>query len=555
MNLSQAVRDFTIDLSICPIYPDDARSLRNLVQGVIRGVLAIPPDTTLFEGLDDTSDDSIHEGDAIISRGSSPRDRPSRAGTSSTSALLMCKMLRLPTRKLINDLKDSIDVADAALMDISKERKYLGPPRNTPCDVSEVLDRVRKAMALFDEADVSLTNHPNLPHTYAHQPEMVEIFLFVHPVRQVADKIVLLLQRVLEMQQKTRGWRVHLPSYPWSKSIMRINAQVRHDRGGLTAGFYFRNKSQLERTMEDLQSTGYVPRPPTLQAESEKSENDGKQNQPSWKSPNGKPEVLQEDKDCTKRAKFRYRVWLVLHHLQGFESRFAFKITLATTLLSIPAWLPQSRSWWNLNESWWSVVMIWIMMHPRVGGTIQDLVTRVSCAVFGSVWAGLAYAAGQGNPYVMAVFAVLFMIPMLYRYSLSVHPRSGIVGCMSFTIVSLIAYDDENTAEVIHTAWTRGIAFVVGVVVAVSVNWGLWPFVARHELRKSVSTMILHMAILYRSVVAKYVYYNKGEEPSLDDISKSEMLEGRLREGFVRIRQLMELTRHEIVSQVLTFSR
>lgn len=77
-------------------------------------------------------------------------------------------------------------------------------------------------------------------------------------------------------------------------------------------------------------------------------------------------------------------------------------------------------------------------------------------------------------------------------------------------------------------------------------NWILWPFVARHELRKSLAAMILHSAIVYRAVVAKYVYYEDGEGPSQDDITRSELLEGRLREGFVRIRQLMALTKHEI---------
>jgi hypothetical protein len=83
------------------------------------------------------------------------------------------------------------------------------------------------------------------------------------------------------------------------------------------------------------------------------------------------------------------------------------------------------------------------------------------------------------------------------------------------------------------------VAFVVGVVSAVVVNWILWPFVARHELRKSLSAMMLHSAIVYRSVVAKYIYYEDGHEPSEEDVARSELLEGRLREGFVRIRQLL----------------
>ena len=63
-----------------------------------------------------------------------------------------------------------------------------------------------------------------------------------------------------------------------------------------------------------------------------------------------------------------------------------------------------------------------------MGGNVQDLVTRSLCGVLGAVWGGLAYAADNGNSYVMAVFAVIYMLPMAYRFTQSTHPRSGIVG-------------------------------------------------------------------------------------------------------------------------------
>ena len=135
---------------------------------------------------------------------------------------------------------------------------------------------------------------------------------------------------------------------------------------------------------------------------------------------------------------------------------------------------------------------------------------------------------------------------MFYRFTQSPHPRSGLVGCLSFTVVSLAAYEQADNHSTVMITWTRGLAFVVGVVAALLVNWMLWPFIARHELRKSLSSMLLHSAVLYRSIISKYIYYKEGEPPGPDEVIRSEMLEGRLREGFVRIRQLLELTRHEM---------
>ena len=98
------------------------------------------------------------------------------------------------------------------------------------------------------------------------------------------------------------------------------------------------------------------------------------------------------------------------------------------------------------------------------------------------------------------------MMNPVFRFALSSHPRSGLMSCLSFTIVSLSAHrakgGEGGPKEI---AWSRGIALVTGVVAAVLVNWVVWPFVARHELRKSLSHMLLNLGIAYRAVVARFV--------------------------------------------------
>lgn len=532
VNLSEAVRDFTIDFSISRFHPDDIRSMRNLVQGVIRAVLAIRPDTTLFDAV------APFEKDTNVTDGG-----PVSSQDDDSVLRLICKILASPTKELIETMLDGINICDVVIMAIGGYKQFL-TTSNTP-DISKVLERLRVTRDAFDSADASLTSHSELPTMYSDHPQVVKLFLFVHPVRQAADKVEAFLEKVLHMQLEDRPLRVRLPSYPLPRALLRCNAQVRHDRGGLTAGFYFQSQNQLERTMRELQSKVFVPTPRNP-ATSDTSGVPTNQMPVIGQYEEEKKLAMGEKEGVPGRVKFRFKIWTFLHNLQGFEARFAFKVTLITTLISVPAWLVQSRGWWNTYDSWWAVVTVWLMMHPRVGGTFQDLMVRVLYAAIGAIWAAFAYAAGNGNPYIMAVFAALFMIPMLHRYTQSSHPRSGIVGCISFTIVSLGAYTEGGKPSIIKFAWTRGVAFIVGVVAALLVNWVLWPFIARHELRKSLSAMMLHSAILYRSVVAKYIYYTEGQEPGPEDVARSEMLEARLREGFVRIRQLMELTRHEI---------
>lgn len=132
--------------------------------------------------------------------------------------------------------------------------------------------------------------------------------------------------------------------------------------------------------------------------------------------------------------------------------------------------------------------------------------------------------------------------------------RSGLVGCFSFTVISLGLRDSSNARSAALLAVKRGLVFFVGTAAPIIVNWLLWPFVARHELRSALSSMLFFMSIIYRSkclqppnlpyltvedVVAKYVYFEEGRDPTPEDVRRSELLEGRLREGFVRIRQLL----------------
>ena len=510
VKLSTAVRDLTLEYTFSRFRGEHVRTLRNLTQGVIRSILSIHPNTTLF----DHGSSEPHEGDANV-----------------IHQVRQC--LRGPTHSMLQAMQACISSADKALLQmagLSSSRLSKVAP------IDNALARLTAAVQLFDQADGRLLEDEDLSTAYKDDMTAIEIFLFVHPLRQAAKKVEDLARHISQMQTTCRHWRIRAPSYPWHKAIERSNAQVRHDRGGLTAGFFFRSKDQLEHTMAELQGREYLPAVRNKEGEPKK----GKISSPQ-KDGNG----TEDRGNKTKRESFRYHLWSAAHRLQGFETRFALKVTAVTTLLSIPAWLIQSRDWWNNNESWWTVVTVWLTMNPRVGGTAHDLFVRCTCAIIGATWGGLAYRAGNGSPYVMAVFAAILLVPMLHRFTQSSHPRSGLLGCVTFIVISLDRYSAVGETSTVTLAWTRGLAFVVGIIASVTVNWILWPFIARHELRKSLSSMMLHSAILYRGIIARYVYYAEGEHPGPKDVERSEVLEGRVREGFVRLRQLLELTRHE----------
>ena len=399
VSLSQAHRDLLLDLSITRFQPSDVTILRNLMQAVIRSFLSVRMECQPFDDLeerfgedralkpdhqpeseispDDSQRDRVNESkaqakepprskDAVIDIDPSKK-RPSlgRHDSEERAVKLIASKLARPTSKLLSSMKESLARCDAVLLDMSSYRKYLGPPDSISTDVVSALTKLRKRMIKYDEEEESLMDNPELPPTYSNHPEVVELFLFVHPIRQAVTPVEALLVKVMEMQQRRRGWRLYLPSYPFAKALQRTNSQVRHDRGGVTAGFYFHSQSLLAKTMKGMTNV-YKPLPrqpgtkenPDPKVEVKRTDTIGKYEEEE-------DVALDRNSQVSKWQRYRYRFWTVLHGLQGFEMRFALKVVIVTSLLSVPAWLSQSRGWWNEDESWWSVVFVWIMMHPR----------------------------------------------------------------------------------------------------------------------------------------------------------------------------------------------
>ncbi|KAG6005084.1 hypothetical protein E4U21_000411 [Claviceps maximensis] len=500
VKLSEACRDLRISLTISRFRLDQVEQLRNHMQAVIRALLSLQMEVHL---LDPSSVSDAREGITdLISADSSfsekkitfqfEQSRPSCDARPASGHNNHLEHLRTHTTHLLSSMKEALCRCDAVLMNISGYRQNLGPSLTVSSDLGTARTQLVQGKIAFDLLESDILNSMDLPNSLLHDDHAVKLLIFARHARKATADVEALLDQV-ESMQRTLDWpRVHLPSYPIWKAVHRTNAQVRHDRGGLTAGYYEKTFADIAQLFDKIKS---LESKPVSEAQGNSAQQGDFPLQKTSSALGGKASGI----SMSTKRKLRYKIWRTLYYLQGFESKYAFKVCLVTSFLSIPAYLSQSQTWWDKYEVWWAVAMSWTMMHPRVGGNVQDLVTRSGVAIFGAVWGGLGYAAGRGNPYITGVFAALYMAPMLYRYTISSHPRSGLAGCLSFTVVSLGLQVHGGSDSTALLAALKGLSFFVGTAVPLLVNWVLWPFIARHELRVALSSTMIFMSILYRS--------------------------------------------------------
>ncbi|RAL63758.1 hypothetical protein DID88_003404 [Monilinia fructigena] len=299
VNLSQAYRDLVLDISITRFKPSDVMALRNLMQAVIRSLLSLRMESHLFDDSDKEEDSDIplspavsalsirrFQSTSVINIDGPRRPRLQRSDTEDRAVELVSSKLAEPTSNLLSCLRSALQ---------------------------------------------RLLQNPNLPPTYSDHPEVVEIFLFVHPIRQAANSAEALLVKVNEMQQRRSGWRIYLPSYPFGKALQRTNGQVRHDRGGVTAGFFFRSQRELAKMMKGMTNV-YKPAP-RKENGTEQEDNFEDLEPVDTRGAYAEEEDFAMDKNsqASRQKRLRYKAWKVIHRLQGFETRFAFKVAIVTS--------------------------------------------------------------------------------------------------------------------------------------------------------------------------------------------------------------------------------
>ncbi|KAG0748392.1 hypothetical protein G6F62_006230 [Rhizopus arrhizus] len=254
----------------------------------------------------------------------------------------------------------------------------------------------------------------------------------------------------------------------------------------------------------------------------------------------------EEEEKAPIMLRVRYRIWKQLQFFSKYEFKFALKMATAVTILTVPAFVPASADWYFSVRGQWAPMTVIAIMNPTSGGTLEASFWRIIGTIAGAMVGWAALEAGGGSPYLLGIFAALLALPSFYIHLASTYNKVGIVCLTTYEVVALSRYVSPPSNETIaETVWKRTLTLIVGVCVALLLNSMIWPFVARHMVRKSIGACMSQLEDYYTFIMGAYLYHDPRSIPSDEDITKGEKIESKIQKAIGACSVLLELTDNE----------
>jgi len=152
VELSTAYRDMSIELTVTRVDPQDVGVLRNLMQAVIRALLAMKIETKLFDARPDVAGGDDADEDRVGALGTDTATANAAGIDGQRAARVVIQTLRDPTRNLLAAMRESLQLCDVALMTLLGFRRLIDSQAaaGAPSDVHRLPARIHEAMAAFD---------------------------------------------------------------------------------------------------------------------------------------------------------------------------------------------------------------------------------------------------------------------------------------------------------------------------------------------------------------------------------------------------------------------
>lgn len=372
----------------------------------------------------------------------------------------------------------------------------------------------------------------------------IDVFLFIRYLRNAAKHLIGAIQSCQELGSEIK-WRVVPLHYPLHRALIRLPKRCALDEGAGNVLHYFETKRDVDDIFESLYNS-YTSRHKYTKEKTDKTA------------------VVVRAIDHndfnfhTTNNKWRFRLWKLSSSLVGPEMKWTLKVLFVVIFFSLPGWIPESYRWYDNYQCWWAPLTFLLLAHRKHSGRWDSLLRRIVCALMGIFW---GWAANQsrhfGSPYVICTFGGLFAVLFATNIFVYENTKSSFTALLCFVIVALEPYSKGSTslktAVIWKNTWVTGLSFIIAVLTSIPINWVVWSFKARSELRLSLSSLLSHISQSYQSVTDRYLYRDLDDAPTELTLALSHIREIRLTQSALAVRDLLTKAKNE-VSFVSVFS-
>ncbi|QLG74226.1 hypothetical protein HG535_0G01100 [Zygotorulaspora mrakii] len=368
--------------------------------------------------------------------------------------------------------------------------------------------------------------------------DFVDIFLFLRYLRNAAKHMIEASHCCYELGTELH-WHIVPQHYPLSRASIRLPKQCALDEGAGNVLHYFETKRDVDDIFERSYNAYTSRHKYSRQA-----------------SKNGQTSLRAIDHNDfnfhTTQNPWRYKLWKLSSALVGPEMKWTIKVLFVIIFLCLPGWLPQSYNWYDSYQCWWAPMMFYFLAHRKFSGKWAALARRFSFALIGIFWGWAANQARHfGSPYVICTFGGIILFIFAFNFLVYNNTKGSFIALICYTVIALEPYSKGegslNTAEIWKNTWVTGLSFIVAMLLSVPINWVVWSFKARSELRFSVSSLLAHISQSYQAVTDRYLYRDANDSPTELTLALSHIREVRLTQSMLAVRELLTRAKQEPV--------
>lgn len=413
------------------------------------------------------------------------------------------------------------------------------------------------------------------------------VFFFIFSMREIALELEEMAQNMRDLQMKTqteinsnpnqtkKRKKFYMPQITiqtWRKWVHSNSHQNVKDRGGYTYHYLYSNmprESAPKNALDEYELTQYKKNDNSSIASSMSSDVRGEEHNPGDNATLKKRETAtgnlgdkddrafelesgipvnekNQEKKVPPLLRFRYKLWLCVRYVQGYDFKFALKMCFAVGILTLPVYIPGYYEWYNAIRGQWAALTVIMVMSPTSGGTLSSGLWRLVGTLVGAFTAWAIMEIDDSTAYLLSGFSFFFALPSFYIHFSTSYSKVAIIVLTTYIVIGFGQYLTPNYYETIsERVWLRTATLVVGLVTALILNWMVWPFIARDAVRKNLGSTIGDLGDYYSYVMGTFLYHDEMVPPTEGDYKKAIKIEKKMEKILDTCNELLKLTDHE----------